>query len=188
MLSLLSQFVSLRSCQLAGIDKSVNAQVRELPYRAVHARAERLAAERVYLAIPLIVRSTILSLALCNGSSHSSKQNQRESCRIHSGPVVGSHELAGRRLGHLDIRIRSYSTFFLLAVRAAPNVSNERFDVAMVRLENFRVGLALRQNGAPTIDQDIDDAPSLAFRSHAPDPRLVVLPGITTRLAASRSP
>jgi hypothetical protein len=88
-----SQLIGLGSGHLARIDESIHAYVRQLFYRAGHARAQGLAAERIDLAIPLIVRSTILLLTLGNGSRHSWKQNEggAGNCHPHSGTIFGSH-------------------------------------------------------------------------------------------------
>jgi hypothetical protein len=93
MLSFLPQLIGLGSGHLARIDESIHAYVRELFYRAGHAGAKGLTAERIDLAIPLIVRSTILFLTLGNGSRNSWKQNEGGggNCNPHSGTVFGSH-------------------------------------------------------------------------------------------------
>jgi hypothetical protein len=95
MLSFSPQFIGLGSGHLARIDESIHAYVRQLFYRAGHAGAQGLTAERIDLAIPLVVRSTILLLTLGNGSRHSWKQNERGggNCNPHSGTVFGSHSI-----------------------------------------------------------------------------------------------
>jgi hypothetical protein len=92
MLSFLPQLIGLGSGHLARIDESSHAYVRQLFCRAGHAGAQGLAANRIDLAIPLIVHSTILLLTLGNGSRHSWKQNEcgGGNCNPHSGTVFGS--------------------------------------------------------------------------------------------------
>jgi len=93
MLSFSPQFIGLGSGHLARIDKSIHANVRQLFYRTGHAGAQGLAAERIDLAIPLVVRSTILLLTLGNGSRHSWKRKEGGggNCNPHSGTAFGSH-------------------------------------------------------------------------------------------------